>query len=111
MKLPEGVVIPRDKLLRYLLLPRDANDKSRFLASAGYILANWQVLERDLRQLTRNHEVSDKETSPFGIKYEVRGTLVGPNGRTLDVVTVWIKLGATGETRLVTLFPDREVTG
>lgn len=36
------------------------------------------------------------------------GTLAGPGERVLQVVTVWIKLEATGETRFVTLFPDRE---
>ena len=46
--------------------------------------------------------------SPYGIKYEVRGALTGPNNKTLHVVTIWITLAATGETRFVTLFPDRE---
>lgn len=109
MKLPHDVTISQDKLVRYLLLPREENDKSQFLALAGYTLANWEVLERDLRRLARDSEISAIETSPYGTKYEVRGTLTGPNGRTLQVVTVWIKLEATGETRFVTLFPDREV--
>ena len=78
------------------------------LAAAGYTFANWEVLERDLHQLSKTHEVSDTENSPYGIKYEVRGTLTGPNGWTLHVVTAWITLEATGETRFVTLFPDRE---
>lgn len=109
MRLPADGAIPQDKLIRYLLLPREENDKSKFLASAGYTLANWEVLERELRQLAQENEVSDIETSPYGIKYEVRGRLTGPNGRTLHVVTVWIKLEATGETRFVTLFPNWEV--
>jgi len=108
VKLPKDAVISQDKLLRYLLLPREENDKARFLALAGYTLANWEVLEHDLRQLIAKREVSGVEESPFGIKYEVRGKLTGPNGNTLHVVTVWIKLEATGETRFVTLFPDRE---
>lgn len=109
MKLPDEVIIPQDKLLRYLLLPRVENDKSQFLASAGYTLANWELLEQDLHQLIKSYEVSEIETSPYGIKYEVPGTLIGPNGRTLQVMTIWIKLEATGKTRLVTLFPAREV--
>jgi len=106
-KLPRDAVIPRDKLLRYLLL--EESDKSKFLASAGYTLANWEVLERDLRRLAQDHEISDRETSPYGVKYEVRGTLTSPNGGKLHVITIWITLEATGETRFVTLFPDREV--
>jgi len=107
MKLPAEAVIPEDKLLRYLLIPREENDKSRLLASAGYTLANWKILERDLYRLIELLDVNDVESSPFGVKYEVRGTLTGPNGRNLHVVTVWIKLAATGETRFVTLFPDK----
>ena len=109
MKLPEDVVVPDDKLLRYLLLPREENDKSAFLAIAGYTLATWEVLRRDLHDLARFHEVTDTLTSPYGIKHEIRGALTGPDGQTLRVVTVWITLEATGETRFVTLFPDREV--
>lgn len=109
MKLPENVVIPDDKLLRYLLLPRDENDKSVFLALAGYTLATWEVLKSDLHDLARSHEVTDVLTSPYGIKHEVRGALMGPNGRLLHIVSVWITLEATGETRFVTLFPEREV--
>jgi hypothetical protein len=36
MKLSEPIVIAQDKLLRYLLLLREENDKSKCLASAGY---------------------------------------------------------------------------
>jgi hypothetical protein len=108
VKLPEDVVIPEDKLLRYLLLPREEHDKSQFLAIAGYTLATWETLERDLHELARTQEISDVAISPYGIKYEVRGTLAGPNGEILYAVTVWITLEATGETRFVTLFPDRE---
>jgi len=111
MKLPENVVIPQDKLSDYLLKPREKDDKSGFLALAGYAQTHWEILERDLRQFSQAHEVSGIDTSsPYGIKYKVRGTLTGPNGNTLSVVTIWIQLAATGETRFVTLFRDREVT-
>jgi len=109
MKRPEVVIFPQDKLLRCLLLPREKNDKSRFLPEAEYTLANWKLLERDLHRLAQDNEVSGIESSPYGVKYEVRGTLIGPSGRTLQVVTVWIRREATGGTVFVTLFPDREV--
>jgi hypothetical protein len=34
-----------------------------------------------------------------------------PNGQVLDVVTVWMTLEATRETRFVTLFPDQQRHG
>jgi hypothetical protein len=67
MKLPEHIIILQDKLRRYLLISREENDKSQFLATAGYTLANWEVLERDLYQLAKTHELSATETSPYGI--------------------------------------------
>ena len=108
MKLPEDVVIPDDKLVRYLLLPRQESDKSQFLGIAGYTLATWKVLAHDLHNLAKTHEIADMTISPYGIKWEVRGTLAGPNGQVLRIVTIWITLAASGETRFVTLFPDRE---
>ena len=110
MKLTGSAIILQDKLLRYLLIPRGESDKSKFLASAGYTLVNHALLERDLRRLIENNEISHVETSPYGIKYEVRGTLNGPNGRVLHIVTIWITTSANGETRFVTLFPDRKQT-
>ena len=88
MELTESVIILQDKLVRYLLISREENDKSKFLASAGYTLANYALLEHDLRRPIENHEVSNVETSPYGIKYEVRGTLNGPNGQALHLVTI-----------------------
>jgi len=107
VKLPEDVAIPEDKLVRYLLLPRQESDKSHFLGIAGSTLATWEVLAHDLHNLAQTHEISDMTISPYGIKWEVQGTLAGPNGQVLRVVTVWMTLEASGETRLVTLFPDR----
>ena len=111
MKLPEEVVIPEDKLVRYLLLPRKENDKSQFLGLAGYTLGTWEVLARDLHDLAKTYEISDQAISPYGIKWEVQGSLTGPNGQGLYVVTVWITLETSGETRFVTLFPDKERHG
>ena len=111
MKLPEDVVIPENKLVRYLLLPREENDKSQFLGIAGYTLGTWEVLARDLQDLAKTYEISDKATSPYGIKWEVQGSLTGPNGQVLYVVTVWITLETSGEMRFVTLVPDKERHG
>ena len=108
MKLPEHVVIADDKLLRYLLRPLEENDKSEFLALAGYTLDTWEVLKKDLTDLAKTHEIANSVTSLYGAKHELRSVLTGPNHQTLHVVTVWIMLTATGETRFVTLFPDRD---
>ncbi len=108
MKLPTNIVIPRDKLLRYLLLPRDENDKSGFLALGGYSLRNWQQLKEDLIHFARQNPIDSSVTTSFGEKHSVKGTLTDPNGYELYIVTIWLTLESTNETRFITLFPDRE---
>ena len=49
MKLSPDALIVTAKLTKYLLVWRDADDKSKFLAQAGYGQENWQQLEADLR--------------------------------------------------------------
>ena len=78
---------------------------------SGYTLGTWEVLARDLHDLAKTYEIADKAISPYGIKWEVQGSLTGPNGQVLYVVTVWITLETSGETRFVTLFPDKERHG
>ena len=47
------------------------------------------------------------DETEYGTKYQIRGTLTGPNGRALRVLSIWMKEDATGETKLVTLLPDK----
>lgn len=50
MKLSQDAIIAEAKLTNYLLVPKKRNDKSHWLATAGYTLENWQELEEDLRK-------------------------------------------------------------
>jgi len=100
-------VIDERKLKEYLLMPRIEDDKSGFLALAGYSLTKWHELERDLRRQLEEDAVLI-QTTQYGEMYHIKGKLTGPNGKVLNVITVWIRLGASGETRFVTLVPDKE---
>ncbi|MEG5059766.1 hypothetical protein QUB60_13245 [Microcoleus sp. A2-C5] len=97
-------VIPSEKLTNYLLIRLPKDDKSQFLARGGYNLENWQQFERDLRVQILSLEAEPMENTKYGQKYMIRGSLTGPNGRTLQVKTVWIV--TLSETRFVTLVPD-----
>ncbi len=108
MKLPDDVVIPTEKLTEYLLVWRARNDKSVFLARAGYTAANWRLLESDIRKLVRASDAEPDGLNDFGEFFVVRGKLVGPNNSTLKAKTVWIQLSETDEIRFVTLVPDQE---
>ena len=107
VKLPQDSVISERKLKEYLLTSRIEDDKSGFLALAGYSPASWRELETDLRrQLDKDAQLI--RTTEYGEMSQIRGQLIGPNGKVLNIITVWIRLRATGETRFVTLVPDKE---
>ncbi len=108
MKLGDDVVILPEKLTEYLLTHRPRNDKSGFLARAGYTAANWRLLENDIHKLVRVNDAASDGRNDFGEFFLVRGELIGPNNSSLKVKTVWIQLSETDETLFVTLVPDEE---
>jgi hypothetical protein len=110
MKLPSDATIAPAKLNRYLLIERSVDDKSKFLAIAGYEIDNWQQLEADLRSQILPIEASlSREANRFGDVYRIRGTLIGPNGMSLAVITIWMVEFETNIAKFITLYPDREV--
>ncbi len=102
MKLPTDSVIAREKLTHYLLRPRDDHDKSGFLAVAGYTALDADRLENDLRAQLLPLEASPAGQTVYGEKFIVCGSLTGPNGRTLKVLSVWMLEKATGFTKFIT---------
>lgn len=109
MKLPPDAIIATAKLTRYLLVWRYADDKSQFLAQAGYGQDNWQQLEANLRnQILPLDAVRSDEPNQFGDVYEIRGVLSGVNGVNLAVVTIWMVEYETQQTKFITLYPDKE---
>ncbi len=91
----------------YLLRWRLEDDKSTFLALAGYTSDHANKLAADIREQILPLEMEPFDDSEYGPKYRIRGTLRGPNGRVLRVVTIWMKEEATNQTKFVTLFPDK----
>jgi hypothetical protein len=86
-----------------VLLPKD--DKSKFLAQAGYTLENWQQLEQNLRTQVLTQPAELLETNRYGEKYAIRACLRGVNGVELNTLTIWMV--TKGTTRFVTLVPDK----
>jgi hypothetical protein len=102
--LPKDVIIAEAKLTQYLLVALAKDDKSKFLAQAGYTLDNWQQLEQDLRTQVLPYPAQFVETNQYGEKYAIRANLRGSNGVELRVLTIWMM--KDGSTRFVTLVPD-----
>ena len=107
MKLPANTLIAPEKLTQYLLIVRKRNDKSKWLAQAGYTFENWRVLEKDLRLQILSLEALPTESTAYGQMYEIRGDLTGPNDKTLAVVTVWMMETATGVAKFITMYPSK----
>lgn len=106
MRIPDDAVIPREKLLDYLLTPRRKNDKSGFLTQAGFTQENPDQLEQAIRQLIAENEAIADKRNEYGTFYQVAGDLRGPNG-TLLTVTIWLQQAVDNRYRFITLKPAR----
>ena len=106
MKLQGSILIPDAKLTQYLLIPRLEDDKSKFLAQAGFTANNPDQLKQAILTLIQTHDAISDRQDKYGTYYLVEGPLIGPNG-TLAVVTVWIERITDGIFQFVTLEPKR----
>jgi hypothetical protein len=107
-KLPPDTIIAPAKLRDYLLIWRGKDDKSTWLAVAGYTADNWLQLQQDLRLQILPLEAEFVEETRFGQMFEIKGVLLGPNGKQLFLRSFWLLEHDTGQTKFITLYPDRE---
>lgn len=99
--------IPAGKVRGYLLSPSHpiGRYKASFFRSLGYEQAQWKVLAADLQAFLTN-SAERMETTEFGTKYEIRGRITGPNGRSARIVSAWIILDDEDAPRFVTAYPE-----
>jgi hypothetical protein len=107
MKLPPDSFIARAKITHYLLVPQARGDKSRFLGLAGYDSSLADQLLQDLHTQVLPCEAVIAERTEHGQYFEISCPLTGPNGRTLGIRTVWMKEHLSGQTKFITLIPER----
>ena len=108
MKISSNAIIAKEKISDYLLKWQPDNDKSKFLELAGYSANDWQRLVDDIRKQILPADAETVRKTPYGDLFRIRNDLIGPNGVTLRVVTVWMQEYVSGETKFITLFPDKE---
>ena len=63
MYLPSDSLIPDDKITKYLLKFRPKDDKSKYLARAGFTLANPDALKTALIQLIQTNPAIEDLTN------------------------------------------------
>lgn len=73
MKLPANTIIARRKVNDYLLRHRAEDDKSGFLALAGYTLESADRLMSDLRTQLLPLDADTFDHTEYGTKYRIRG--------------------------------------
>ena len=79
--------------------------KAVVFQALGYRADGWERLRDDLLALARTTEAVPGQASAFGQKYEVSGTLRGPNGREAKFTCVWLVSVDDGAPRFITAFP------
>ena len=81
--------------------------QSAFLARGGYTIENADQLLHDLRTQPLLLDATPLHSTEFGQFYEIRGPLVGPNGVTLQIRSIWMKENVSGVTKFITLIPEK----
>jgi hypothetical protein len=99
--------IDSGKLRDYLLSPTHpvGRFKARFFKALGYVAAEWQTLEADLRIQHLSQRAKPGPKLAYGQSYTIRAILKGPNGQAAMVVSVWFIGVASDVPRFVTAYP------
>ena len=104
---PNAPVIAEDKLLRYLLVRRVFDDKSKYLGKAGFTLTNPEALETAIRELASTVVAHQDGKNDYGVFWRTEGTLCGPTGN-IPTVVIWLERATDGMVHFVTLKPGKE---
>jgi hypothetical protein len=103
----EQAVVEPAKIRDYLLSSSHpvGRFKSVVFFSLGYTAEDWPKLRDDLLSLARTNEACPGQQSEYGQKYEVSGSLQGPNGRARGITTVWLVPVSDKRPKFITAFP------
>jgi len=112
LKLPNAgqAIIEVAKVRDYLLSPEHpvGRSKARFFRALGFPSDRWLQFLGELKRIALEGEAELGERIDFGQKYIVGGTIVGTQGRTARISTVWILRNDEETPRLVTAYPEDE---
>ena len=108
MKIPDDAVIPDGKITHYLLALKAKDDKSQFLAQAGFTQDNPDLLKAAIRELANNVEAIPDMQNEYGLFFLVIGEITGTGDRQLAVTTVWLQRAIDRKFQFITLKPYKE---
>ncbi|MCU0542709.1 MAG: hypothetical protein MUE44_11010 [Oscillatoriaceae cyanobacterium Prado104] len=107
MRIPSNLVIQDQKITNYLLVYQPKDDKSEYLALAGYSQENWQILKNDIMEAVGVAEVAEVTPTDWGTRFKVKSQWYGPNGRLVKVITIWQQDEESDTVKFITLYPDK----
>jgi len=107
MRIPFDSIIAEEKFTGYLLVKRDFDDKSQYLAKAGYTAENYLTLINDIKFLISENDAVEERNDDYGTFYRVSGTLPGTGSTTIDVATIWMRRKIDNKFQFITLIPVR----
>ncbi len=112
MKLPSPdlAVVPTGKFTGYLLNrhhPR-GSAKAVFFRACGFREGEPDALRLALLRVGTDNNVVATVVTGYGTRYVVDGAMACPNGREVNVRTVWFVDPGSDRARLVTAYPARE---
>jgi hypothetical protein len=110
MELPSRPLayVPEAKITRYLLdldHPKGKGNAGAF-RGRGYDDNNVEVFIQDLIALAHTASVINVIPSPHGMKYVVDGEIYTPDGRPMNVHTIWMIDTGQDAPRLISAYPD-----
>ena len=110
MQIPNAdrAVIDPVKLHGYLLSRSHpvGRFKASFFLALGYSSEKWPELAADLRSQHLSRDATLEEQTPYGRKYLIHASLLGPSGSSAAVVSVWVVREGEEFPRFVTAYPE-----
>ena len=83
------------------------DDHSRCWSIITSVLGRRFILMETIRKFIETYEAVEDGENDYGEFYRADGFLEGPNGRTLSVVTIWLRWKSDDKFHFVTLKPFR----
>jgi hypothetical protein len=103
----EKAFIPPEKLEKYALDPTHPIGRHKaivFKSALGIDQSNWQLLAQAILNELPYYDAGKGTSGPWGTKYNVVLGISGPNGNSVDVMTVWIIKSDADYPSLVTCY-------
>ncbi|MBU4273979.1 hypothetical protein L6249_02330 [Candidatus Parcubacteria bacterium] len=103
----EKAYVSLKKLKDYLLSETHSvgKSKAKLLRSFGFNETNVHLLKEGLIAIAQTGKLREALKSKYGVKYIIEGKLGTPDGRSIEMRTVWIIEKKQTEPRFVTAYP------